>query len=149
GSKPPVPLVGSPVLWTATAGGHGQTPVYQFRVGPTGGPSHVVRDFSPRNTFTWNPLQEGSYDIRVTVKDSFGAATGESATASTTADSRVVGSGAVVSPTSNPLVALYSAPPSSGRSMHVEFKPLGSNQSWSSTTALPIVPGESTNVFVA
>ena len=94
-------------------------------------------------------MQEGSYDIQVTVKDSFGAATGESATASYTADSRVVGSGAVVSPTSNPLVALYSAPPSSGSSMHVEFKPLGSNQSWSSTAPLPIVPGESTNFLVA
>lgn len=32
--------------------------------------------------FTWNPMQQGSYDIQVTVKDSFSAATGESATAS-------------------------------------------------------------------
>lgn len=149
GSEPPVPLVGSPVIWTATASGHGQTPVYQFRVGPTGGPSHVVRDFSPSNSFIWNPMQEGSYTIQVTVKDNFSAATGESATASYAAESRVVGSAAVVSPTSNPLVALYSAPPSAGMSMRVEFKPLGSNQSWDSTAALPIVPGESTNFLVA
>ena len=33
--------------------------------------------------------------------------------------------------------------------MHVEFKPQGSNQSWSSTAELPIVPGESTNFLVA
>ena len=33
--------------------------------------------------------------------------------------------------------------------MHVEFMPLGSNQSWSSTAALPIVPGKSTNFIVA
>ena len=33
--------------------------------------------------------------------------------------------------------------------MHVEFKPLGSNQPWSSTAELPIVPGESTNFLVA
>jgi arylsulfate sulfotransferase len=149
GSEPPVPVVGSLVIWTATASGHGQTPVYQFRVGPTGRPFHVVRDFSPSNTFIWNPMQEGSYDIQVTVKDGFSASTGESATASYTADSRVAGTGAVVSPTSNPLVALYSAPPSSGSSMHVEFKPVGSNQSWSSTAELPIVPGESTNFLVA
>jgi hypothetical protein len=109
----------------------------------------VVRDFSLSNSVTWNPMQEGSYDIQVTVKDSFSAASGESATASYTADSRVVGSAAVVSPTSNPLVALYSAPPSSGRSMHVEFQPLGSNQPWNSTAALPIVPGQSTNFLVA
>src|SRR5262249_41947356 len=59
----PAPLVGSPVTWTATASGHGDTPVFQFRVGPTGGPSQVVRDFSPSNRFVWNPLQEGGYDI--------------------------------------------------------------------------------------
>ena len=149
GSEPPVPLVGSPVTWTATASGHGPTPVYQFRVGATGGASQMIHDFSPGNTFTWNPMQQGSYDIQVTVKDSFGSATGESATATYRVDSRVVGTSAVVSPTSNPLVALYSAPPSAGSSMHVEFKPLGSNQSWSRTSELPIVPGESTNFLVA
>ena len=129
-SGPPVPLVGSPVTWTATASGHGTTPVYQFSVGPAGGASQVVRDFSTSNSFTWNPMQEGSYDIQVTVKDSFGAATGESATATYTAESRVVGTHAVVSPTSNPLVALYSAPPSAGRSMYVQFSPLGPTLSW-------------------
>lgn len=149
GSEPPVPLVGSPVVWTATASGHGQTPVYQFRIGPTGGPSHVVRDFSSSNSFTWKPMQEGSYAVQVTVKDGFDVATGESAIASYTAAPRVVGSGAAVSPTSNPLVALYSAPPSSGGSLHVEFTPLGSAQPWNSTAESPIVPGKSTNIFVA
>ncbi len=149
GTQPPVPLVGSPVIWTATAGGHGQTPVYQFRVGQTGGPSQVVRDFSHSNSFLWNPIQEGSYVIQVTVKDRFDDATGESATASYTADSRVVGSGAVVSPTSNPLVALYSAPSSAAGSMRVEFRPLGSDEPWISTASQSTVPGESTNFLVA
>ena len=148
-SGPPAPLVGAPVIWTATASGHGATPVYQFRVGPLGGPSRVVRDFSPGNSFTWNPMQEGTYVIQVTIKDGFGAATGESATASYTAESRVAGSTAVVSPTSNPLVVLYSAPPSAGRSMFVQFAQLGPNPSWSNTAPLPIVPGESTNFLVA
>ncbi|MBV8676355.1 MAG: aryl-sulfate sulfotransferase [Planctomycetaceae bacterium] len=111
--------------------------------------SHVVRDFSPSNSFTWNPMQEGSYDIQVTVKDGFSASTGESASASYTAQSRVVGTGAVISPTSNPLVALYSAPPSAGSTMTVEFSPPGPNPSWLSTAPLPIVPGESTNFLVA
>ncbi len=124
-SGPPVPLVGSPVVWTATASGHGTTPVYQFSVGPTGGASQMVRDFSPSNSFTWNPMQEGSYDIQVTVKDSFSASTGESASATYTAKSRVVGTSAVISPMSNPLVALYSAPPSAGSSMYVQFSPAG------------------------
>jgi hypothetical protein len=149
GSEPAGHLVGSPVVWTATAGGHGGALVYQFRVGPVGGPLQMVRDFSTSNSFTWNPMQEGTYDIQVTVKDSFSATSGESASASYTADTRIVGSGAVVSPMSNPLVALYSAPPSSGSSMHVEFMPLNSSQPWTSTATQPIVPGESTNFIVA
>ena len=124
-SGPPVPLVGSPVTWTATASGDGTTPVYQFSVGPTGGASQMVQDFSTSNSFTWNPMQQGSYDIQVIVKDSFSASTGESATASYTAKSRVVGTSAVISPMSNPLVALYSAPPSPGSSMYVQFSPAG------------------------
>ena len=88
---PPVPLVGSPVVWTAAASGHGTSPVYQFSVGPTGGASHMVRDFSTSNSFSWNPMQEGTYDIQVIVKDSFDASTGESASATYTAASRVTG----------------------------------------------------------
>ena len=96
GGQPPVALVGSPSLWTASASGHGQTPVYQFRIGSAGGSSHMVRDFGPGNTLIWNPLEEGIYDVQVTVKDGFGSATGETATASYTAQSRVAGSAAVV-----------------------------------------------------
>ena len=109
----------------------------------------MVRDFSLSNSFTWDPMQEGTYQIQVTVKDSFGASTGESATAAYTAISRVAGTSAVISPTSNPLVALYSAPPSVGSSMSVEFSEQGPNPSWQSTAPLPIVPGESTNFIVA
>ena len=107
---PQVPLVGSPVIWQATASGDGTTPVYQFSVAPAGGAFQMVQDFSDSNSFTWNPLQQGSYTIQVIVKDSFSASSGESATAPYTAESRVVGTSAVISPMSNPLVALYSAP---------------------------------------
>ena len=148
-SGPPVPLVGSPVTWTATASGDGTTPVYQFSVEPTGGASQVVQDFSPSNSFTWNPMQEGTYNIQVIVKDSFSATTGESASASYTAKSRVVGTSAVISPMSNPLVALYSAPPPPAvrcTSSSARWAPTRPGQS---TSPLPIVPGESTNFIVA
>ena len=59
------------------------------------------------------------------------------------------GDSAVVSPMANPLVALYSAPPSPGTSMYVQFAQLGPNPSWQNTSPLPIVPGESTNFIVA
>src|SRR5262245_33484559 len=67
------PLVGERVTWTATAADCGAAPVYQFSAATHGGAFHVVRDFSPSNTFTWTPMLEGSYDIQVSVKDSYQA----------------------------------------------------------------------------
>ncbi len=143
------PLVGAPVLWTATATGDGSSPVYQFSVTPAGGASQMVQDFSPANTFTWDPLQQGTFSIQVVAKSSYTATTTDSATASYTAQLRVVGNTAVISPTSNPLVALYSAPPTSASSMYVQFSPLGPSPSWTSTAPLSVVPGQSTNFLVA
>ncbi len=146
---PAVPDVGSPVLWTATSSGHGRTPVYQFSVGLQGGPLQLVSDFSRSDTFTWNPMQQGTYDIQVVVKNGFGAKQSESAIATYTAQTRVVGDSAVVTPMANPLVALYSAPPSSGGSMYVQFAQQGPSPSWQNTAPLPIVPGQSTNFIIA
>src|SRR5215218_8478737 len=73
-SAPAPQLVGDRVTWTATAADVGAAPVYQFSAAPHGGAFHVVRDFSPASAFTWTPMQEGTYDIKVTVKDSYQAA---------------------------------------------------------------------------
>src|SRR5262249_31566621 len=136
---------------TATSRGHGRKPVYQFSVGLRGGPLQVVQDFSRSDSFTWDPMQEGTYDIQVVVKSGFGAPKKDRASASATYTSRtrVVGDSAVVSPMANPLVALYSAPPSPGASMYVQFARQGPTLSWQDTSPLPIVPGESTNFIVA
>ena len=109
------PLVGERVTWTATAADCGATPVYQFSAAPHGGDFHVVRAFSPTNTFAWTPMQEGTYDIEVTVKDGYQATETTSAVVADEVASRVTGSQAVVTPTPNPLVALYSVPPSRPR----------------------------------
>ena len=148
-TAPAVPYVGSPVTWTATSSGHGRSPVYQFNVGMLGGPLQVVSDFSSSNSFTWNPMQEGTYVIVVVVKKGFGATKSETAAATYTAQTRVVGDSAVVSPMANTLVALFSAPPSPGSSMYVQFAQQGPTPSWQDTSPLPIVPGESTNFIVA
>src|SRR5262249_16921791 len=142
-------LVGERITWTATATDCGSAPVYQFGVGAAGGPLHVVRDFSPSDSFTWAPLQEGSYNVQVTVKAGFDATGTHSAVASYVVDSRVTGSAAVISPTSNPLVALYSVPPGPAGTVRVEFSIAGASPSWRSTDERPSVPGESTNIFVA
>jgi arylsulfate sulfotransferase len=148
-AAPGGPLVGSPVTWAASTSGLGKKPIYQFSVGLPGGPLQVVRDFSSSGSFKWNPMQEGTYEIQVVVKQKFGAVSSQVATATYTAQTRVVGGSAVVSPMANPLVALYSAPPSPGASMYVQFAKESANPSWQNTSPLPIVAGESTNFIVA
>jgi hypothetical protein len=114
----------------------------------------VVRDFSLANSFAWTPMKEGTYDIQVIVKEGFDATNSESADALDVVKSRVTGSQAVITPTSNPLVALYSVPPTRPGpgphgTVHVEFAVAGDNPSWHSTNELHSRPGKSTNFFVA
>src|SRR5262249_14730709 len=63
--------------------------------------------------------------------------------------SRVTGSQAVVTPTANPLVALYSVPPSAAGTVFVQFAVTGDHPSWRNTDIRQVVPGTSTNFFVA
>jgi len=147
-------LVGERITWTATAAECGAAPVYQFSAAAHDGAIRVVRDFSPANTFTWTPMQEGAYDIQVTVKDGYQATETTSAVAADAVASRVTGSQPVITPTLNPLVALYSVPPTQPGpgphgTVHVEFAVAGDQPSWRSTNELPSNPGKSTNFFVA
>ena len=147
-SEPAPQLVGERILWTATAADCGATPVYQFSAAPQGGAFHVVRDFSPANAFAWTPMQEGAFDIEVTVKDGYQASETTTAAAADAVASRVTGSQAVITPTLNPLVALYSAPPSSADSVFVQFSVAGDSPSWRNTNTLAVVPGKSTNFWL-
>ncbi len=142
-------LVGTPVTWTAIPANASPGLVYQFSVGAPGGPFRMVRDFSPDDSFTWAPMQEGNYRIRVTVKDGFAVSVTQSATVTDRVDSRVTGDAAVITPTANPLVALYSVPPGRPGMVHVEFAVAGNNPSWQSTNDLPSLPSRSTNFLVA
>src|SRR5262249_24232204 len=148
-SNDDTPLVGERITWTATATDVGATPVYQFSVAPHGGESQIVRDFSPTNSFVWTPMTEGDYDIRVTVKDGYAATDTTSAVATDDVGSRVTGSQAVVTPTANPLVALYSVPLSSAETVRIQFAVAGGNPTWRNTDTRVVEPGKSTNVFVA
>jgi arylsulfate sulfotransferase len=142
-------LVGERVTWTATATEVGAAPVYQFSAAPHGGAFHVLRDFSPTNSFAWTPMQEGTYDILVTVKDGYQATETTTAVMADAVASRVSGSQAVVTPTTNPLVALYSVPPSSAETVFVQFAVAGDHPEWRNTDARAAEPGKSTNFFVA
>ena len=142
-------LVGERITWIATADDCGAAPIYQFSAAPHGGAFHVVRDFSPSNAFTWTAMQEGTYDIEVTVKGGYQAAETTSAVVVDEVASLVTGSQAVVTPTLNPLVALYSVPPSSADTVFVQFAVAGDDPQWRNTDARAVVPGKSTNFFVA
>src|SRR6266516_1018959 len=122
-------LVGEGITWTATATDCGATPVYQFSVAPDGGAFRVVRDFSPANSFAWTPMQEGAYEIEVTVKDRYSATETTSAVVVDAVVSRVTGSEGVITPTLNPLLALYSAPPFSARTVFVQYSVVGDSPS--------------------
>ena len=148
-SQPAPQLVGEPVTWTATAADVGAHPVYQFSAAPHGGAFHVVRDFSPASAFTWTPMREGTYDIEVIVKDGYQAAETTSAAVVDAVSSRVSGSQAVVTPTANPLVALYSVPPSTAGTVFVQFAVASDHPAWRNTDTRAVMPGKSTNFFVA
>src|SRR5436189_4890288 len=137
-------LVGERITWTATASDCGTAPVYQFSAAPHGRTFHVLRDFSPTNTFAWTPMQEGAYDVEVTVKDGYQATETTSAVVADAVASRVTGTEAVITSTLNPLVALYSAPPASAGSVFVQFSVAG-DSSWRKPNTLPVALGKSTN----
>jgi hypothetical protein len=94
-------------------------------------------------------MQEGTYRIRVDVKDGFGDSNPQSATVTDRVDSQVPGDQPVVNRTANPLVALFSAPPGPEGTVHVEFAAQSATLVWQSTNELPSEPGKSTNFFVA
>jgi hypothetical protein len=140
--------VGSPVELTARSTISAK-PVYQFSVAPRGGAFQIVSDFSFSNAFAWNPMQQGTYEIRVLAKSGYQSTRTQSAMTTYTAQTRVKGNTAVVSHMANPLVALFSAPPTRGTSMYVQFAQAGPTLSWQSTSSRPIVRGKSTNFIVA
>jgi hypothetical protein len=142
-------LAGEPITWSATVPNASPGLVYQFSAGPPGGPFQMVRDFSPDNSFTYAPMREGTYRIRVAVKDGLSASDTQSTVVTDQVNSRVTGDEPVVSPTANPLVALYSVPPGPQGTVHVEFAVASSSPWWQSTNELPSEPGRSTNFFVA
>ena len=98
--------VGTTVTWSIV----GNVVLKDFRldIGKLSGPLKPVYGYTERKQFQWTPLEEGLYKIEATVRDL--------RTGATTVIPRVfaiaprAGANPVVTPTRNPLVALYSAP---------------------------------------
>jgi len=139
--------VGTTVTWSArpsNSTGHLQ---FRFQVRPRGEKFGIIRDFSSKPTLDWTESKhEGLYEIEVTVRDRSTGVAG-----STSLEYQInslAGETPVITPTPNPLVFLYSAPPCrpSGR-MRVEFEsPEGYIQH---TPYENCAPGMSMNFYLA
>ena len=116
--------VGTVVTWTANvSAADSGTLWYRFRARYFGQDFHIIRDYGPVATLDWTAIdREGPYEIEASVRN---PDTGDSSvvTANFEMQSRLTGNQPVVSPTSNALVFLYSAPPCpAGSRMQVQFQ---------------------------
>jgi arylsulfate sulfotransferase len=149
-SLPSGQLIGTSVTWTAKATDSNPGPLtFEFDVTPPGKPSYTAKAFNvgtlkagtwTSQAFVWNPTYcsfvaqpsgvsaytcnpiAGVYKVQVTIKD---FTSGETATKidSFKVNPLVTGSTPVVAATSNPLVALFSAPACArGSNMQVSFQ---------------------------
>jgi arylsulfate sulfotransferase len=121
---------------------------YRYRVNYNSGAYATVVDYGPSATFNWTPATvEGSYTVEVSVINRSTGST-VSTTVPVSVSSRVIGGTPVVSSTSHPLVALYSAPPCAAGVMRVRFK-TASQVYWQSTSTKPCNGQTSMNFYVA
>lgn len=122
---------------------------YRYAVSANGGPFRVVRDFSQDPGFIWAPeLYEHNATIRLTVRNGSNKETADSEMRFQIV-SRVKGAQAIVTPTSHPLIALFSAPPcSNGADFRVAFRRKGDEQ-MTRTPAVACRAGLSNNQYVA
>jgi hypothetical protein len=151
----PQPL-GTAVLWTASAGDTSSgTLWYRFRTRyiSIAGRTHPINvgyqtvvDYGPKSTFTWATIaREGPYEIEVSVRN---LTTGETATTSTLYGLTRLASGtdAVLTPTANPLVYIYSTPACRGAVRVQLTAPEGTVQS---TPLEPCNTRGGLNIYVA
>ncbi len=150
-SLPSPQPVGTPIGLTSWPGLESLTRdmfVFQYSVSVNGGPFRIVRDFSQQDSFAWAPeLFEQTAKIRVVVRNNATKATGQTELPFQIV-SRIKGTGQVVTPTSHPLVALFSAAPCpEGSQFRVAFHADGE--------AISLTPSQrcsgslSNNVYVA
>lgn len=122
---------------------------YRYAVSTNGGPFRIVRDFSQDPGFIWAPeLYEHDATIRLTVRNRSNKETADSEMGFRIV-SRVKGSNAMVTPTSHPLIALFSAPAcSDGADFSVAFRRKGDEQV-TRTPSIPCHTGLSNNQYIA
>jgi arylsulfate sulfotransferase len=122
-STPTSAPVGTVVTWTATVSGASSgTLWYRFRAHAIGQDFQMLKDFGPDTSVDWTAADHnGLYQIETTARNT---ETGEIASTLVyyKMQSRVESGQPVVTPTSHPLVYMYSAPPCpAGARMKVQY----------------------------
>jgi hypothetical protein len=143
--------VGTTITWTATA--TDTVPLeYRFVVQFVGGTTLLARDYAPGNSFTWTPIQEGSYVVIAKIREI--PPSPNSAVSAISPQykigTRIPASGRlVVNGTSNPLVFLYSVPPCGNGVVYAAFQDGSSTPTVTITPPLACSPTQSTNFYLA
>lgn len=141
-------VAGTTIKWDASASGAG-TLVYRFSVGLSGSDSKVVRDYSTAASFEWTPIEEGTYSVKVSVRQQSGVGNASELSVDYIIASRVTDT-PIATLTAHQLVALYSAPACSPDSkMRVEFRPASSGENWQATNLKACATGKSMNFYIA
>lgn len=124
--------VGTSIVWTANAvdtdsGSH----IYRFGAESNGAQAQILKDFAVDNTWTWTPsIFDAIFFVDVTVQNTTTLATGSTSVSYQISSQLAPGKSAAVNPTSNPLVALFSAPACAvPNSMRVRFSRSGDTTS--------------------
>src|SRR5262245_38538338 len=147
-ADPPGPsAVGTMVAWSARVDEAPSSDLwYRFRVREAGGEFRTIRDYGPLSTLDWTALDEGDYEVELSVKQPGGPEIG-TAVSALRMQSRALAGQLVVSPTSNPLVFLLSAPACESGSARVQFRLAGGTPR--STPEKPCQAASSLNFYLA
>ena len=137
--------VGTTIRWQAIPLGI-STVDYRLSISPAGEPLRVMYDFDFRTFMKWTPIDDGEYRIELAAKR---RGESEITRLETTfvVESRV-DAAPIVTPTDNPLVALYSAPPCESGEMRVVFIRWGNKRPYL-TNSKPCEAGRSMNFYIA
>jgi hypothetical protein len=146
-SLPSPQPVGESVNLVATVSNASSALRYRFLVEPPGATTfNMLADYGAPDSVQWSALQQGAYQIQVEVSNVTTGQTGN-AVISFQFTSRITGTTPVVSPSSHPLVAIYSAPACAAGTIQVAYRPTsGTNYFYSNI--LPCQPGLSANFYI-
>jgi arylsulfate sulfotransferase len=146
-SLPSPQPVGQSIVLTATVTNPSSTLRYRFMVQPPGATTfNMLADYRATDALRWSALQEGTYQFQIDVVDAMTGDTG-STVVSFDFTSRITGGSPVVSPSSHPLVAIYSAPPCAAGTIQVVYH-LTTETIYFYSNVLPCQPGLNANFYI-